>query len=999
MVSFGPFALDMENEQLWHDTRLIALKPKTFAVLRYLVQRAGQLVTKDDLLATLWPATYVSEAALTVCIGELRKALGERAKAPQYIATVHRRGYRFIAPLQTPAAVQEPPRAGAGGHGVSPTRPGPGAPVGREAELAHLQHCWQRAQQGERQMVFLTGEPGIGKTTVVQAFVAHLETTEDLWHGHGQCIDHYGVGEAYLPVLEALGRLCRGADGDRVSALLEHYAPTWLGHLPTVFRAEAVATLTRHVSGTTPERMLRELAEAVEALTTVRPLLLTFEDLHWSDTSTLVLLSALARRPDPARLLVLGTYRPVEVIVRQHPLKAVKQDLLLRGACVEVPLPLWSVPAVEAWLATLGHDAHLAARLADLLHQRTEGNPLFVWHVLAALQQQGVLTLRQSRWQVHGDVEAAVRQVPESLRQMIEHQLDQLAPEAHTVLQVGSVAGMTFAAAAVAAQTGYEVEVVEELCEGLAQRQHLVQADGVEAWPDGTVSARYVFRHALYPDVLYNRIPASRRQRLHRQLGAQLEAAYGARASDIAAELARHFEHGWEARRAVQYRHAAADNALRRSAHHEGLEHLSRALALLAGVPDTPARRQQELDLQVTLGHALMATRGQAAPDVERAYARAQELCQQVGDTPQLFPVLRGLMVHYLVRGQLQTAHQLGEELLHLAQSPPDPARLMIAHHHLGMVVFYRGEPATAQTHHRQALAIYTPQAHRVLTRRYGMDFGVGAGSHLAWELWQLGYPDQALQHSQAACTLAQEVAHSHSLALALVFAAIVHQCRREAPAVHEQAVAAIGLATAQGFAFWAARARVLHGWALALQGQGEAGIAEMHQGLAASLATGARVWQPYCLGLLAEAYGQSGHPEAGLPLLDEALAVMEHTGDRSYGAELYRLKGVLFLRQAAPDAPQAEACLREAYAIACSQHATSLALRAATSLARLWQQQGQGRAASDLLTPVYGCFTEGFDTADLQEAKALLEELRGEPGQMHGTDSNITGGVWIPNA
>jgi DNA-binding winged helix-turn-helix (wHTH) protein len=306
MVSFGLFSLDPKNEQLWHGTRVVALKPKTFAVLRYLVQRAGQLVTKDDLLAALWPETYVSEATLTVCIGELRKALGDRAKAPQYIETVHRRGYRFIAPLQeaSPASLGQSlvgQRSGAGGHVVPSLLPIPAAPVGRETELAQLRHWWQRARQGQRRLVFVTGEPGIGKTTVVQAFVAHLETTEDLWHGHGQCIDHYGVGEAYLPVLEALGRLCRGPEGGRFIDLLVQHAPSWVVHLPTVRSAEAAATLQRTVSGPTPEGMLRELAEAVDALTAVRPLLLTFEDLHWSDTSTLVLLSALAQRPEPAR--------------------------------------------------------------------------------------------------------------------------------------------------------------------------------------------------------------------------------------------------------------------------------------------------------------------------------------------------------------------------------------------------------------------------------------------------------------------------------------------------------------------------------------------------------------------------------------------------------------------------------------------------------------------------------------------------------------------------
>ena len=356
-----------------------------------------------------------------------------------------------------------------------------------------------------------------------------------------------------------------------------------------------------------------------------------------------------------------------------------------------------------------------------------------------------------------------------------------------------------------------------------------------------------------------------------------------------------------------------------------------------------------------------MATKGYAAPEVERAYARARELCAQLGDTPQLFPVLRGLMLYYQNRGDLQTATQLGEQLLRLAQAQPDPAPLLLAHYQLGQVLFCRGEPAAARTHHTQALALYDPQAHRALAVRYGIDLGVASHSFLARALWSLGFPEQALQHSQAARTLAEEVAHPFSLAQALVYAAIVHQCRREVLAAHEQAAAAMTLATEQGFAQWVARGTVLHGWALAMQGQGEAGIAAIRQGLAAELATGATLWQPYFLGLLAEAYGAGGHPDAGLTALAEALAVLDTTEVRHYAAELYRLKGALLLQQAVPDAAQAEACFHQALDVARQQQAKSWELRAATSLARLWQSQDKRQDAYALLAPVYDVVHRGL--------------------------------------
>jgi predicted ATPase len=334
-------------------------------------------------------------------------------------------------------------------------------------------------------------------------------------------------------------------------------------------------------------------------------------------------------------------------------------------------------------------------------------------------------------------------------------------------------------------------------------------------------------------------------------------------------------------------------------------------------------------------------------------------------------------MQYYLNRGDLQTATQLGEQLLRLAEAQPDPALRLLAHYQLGNVLSWRGEPAVARTHLTQALALYDPQAHQALAVRYGTDLGVVSHSVLARALWPLGFPDQALQHSQAARTLAEDVAHPFSLTQALVYAAVVHQCRREALAVYAQAAAALTLATAQGFAQRVAWSTVLHGWALTMQGQGEAGLVEIRQGLAAELATGATLWQPYFLGLLAEAYGAGGHPEEGLHALAEALAVMDDTGLRYYAAELYRLQGALLLQQAVPDAAQAEACFHQALVLARQQQARSWALRAAMSLARLWQSQGKRQEASDLLAPVYEWFTEGFDTADLQEAKTLLDQLQ----------------------
>jgi predicted ATPase len=445
---------------------------------------------------------------------------------------------------------------------------------------------------------------------------------------------------------------------------------------------------------------------------------------------------------------------------------------------------------------------------------------------------------------------------------------------------------------------------------------------------------------------------------------------------EIAAELAVHFEQGRDADRALRYLQHAADNALRRSAHADAITHLTRALALLPALPETPERAQRELIVQTTLGPALMATKGYAALEVASAYARARELCRQVGETPQLFQALWGLWYFSLVRAELQTARELGEQLLYVAQRVQAPALLLLAHRVLGQTLAFLGEFSTAHVHLEREMTLYNPEQHRTSAALYGQDQGVVCRSWAALTLWSLGYPDQALRRSRATLTLAQELVHPFSLAYALCFAGMLCQLSRDVQAAQAQATAAMALCTAQGFALYLARGTILQGWAMAEQGQGVAGLGKMRQSLGAYQATGAAVFRPYYLGFLAQAYGQVGQAGEGLTLLGEALGAVHQTGERFCEAELYRLKGALLLAHSAENHGKAEACFQQALGVARRQQAKARELRAATSLSRLWQHQGKRAAAYDLLAPVYGWFNEGFDTADLQEAKALLEEL-----------------------
>ena len=574
--------------------------------------------------------------------------------------------------------------------------------------------------------------------------------------------------------------------------------------------------------------------------------------------------------------------------------------------------------------------------------------------------------------------------IPNTLHDSLMARLDRLA-SAKEVAQRGATLGRNFSYQMLAA-----VSPIGEtsLQQALAK---LVEA-GVLYRRGQRLQAHYIFKHALIQDAAYQSLLKSTRQQYHSQIAQVLEEQFPDTTETQPELVAHHYTEAGLFTQAIPYWQHAGERATQRLANVEAITHFTTGLDLLKTLPDTPVRTQHELKLQIALGVPLMATEGYAAPGVERAYARARQLCQQVGKTPQLFPVLRGLAVFYLLRAELQTTDELGEQLLTLAQSVQEPALLLEAHYTLGATLFFRGEPTRARTHLEQCIILYDPQRHGSHAFLYGQDPGVFAHLVMALALWVLGYGDQALERIHEALLLAQGVSHQFSLAGALHFGAWLHHFRREGHETQNQAEALVTLSREQGFPFWMAWGTVLRGWALAEQGQEEEGIAQIRQGLSGLQATGAALVRPYIFVMLAQAYGEVGQPEEGLSVLAEALSVAHKTGERWCEAEVYRLKGQLTLQkfhvsgrtfqvpnlQHVPPSPQAEAeeCFWKAIETARRQSAKSLELRAVISLARLWQQQGKGAAACQRLTDIYDWFTEGFDTKDLQEAKALLQEL-----------------------
>jgi predicted ATPase/DNA-binding winged helix-turn-helix (wHTH) protein len=595
-LSFGPFRFDETNECLWQGSQPIPLRPKAFAVLKYLITHKGVLVTKQQLLHDVWPNTYVSDAVLKDCIRQLRQVLNDDAKAPQFIETSHRRGYRFIASViggkpslddaATPAAIP---------YTQPPNVPGTTARIlGRDAALSQLGQWLEIALTGNCQTVFVTGESGIGKTTLVEAFLQAIGSNICILRG--QCLEQYGSGEAYLPILDALSRL--GAEHDaHIIEVLRNCAPTWILQIPHLTTIGERAALQHEILGITRERMLREIAEALELMTATTPLVLFLEDLHWSDYSTLDLVTYLARRRRRARLLLIGTYRPVEVIVNEHPLRGVKQELQLHKLCHELALEYLTLESVCGFLQITFPKHQLPAAFAAIIHKRTEGNPLFIVNLIEFLVQEKIIAERDGCWKLEVDLSEVELAVPDNIREMVDKHVERLDPAEQHVLEGASVVGMDCSAVAISAGLDEDIVRIEEICDGLARKHHFLWPAYLAELPDGTITPRYRFIHALYLDVLYKRVALTRRRLIHGRIGKRGESLYGNRVGEIAAELAVHFEQSHDYVRAVKYLLMAAENATRRSADHEAIALSKHGLELLKALPQSAEHDNQQRKL------------------------------------------------------------------------------------------------------------------------------------------------------------------------------------------------------------------------------------------------------------------------------------------------------------------------------------------------------------------------------------------------------------------
>ncbi|MBI3245622.1 MAG: AAA family ATPase [Deltaproteobacteria bacterium] len=873
--------------------------------------------------------------------------------------------------------------------------------------MEQLNKALAQAKEGHGQIVGVMGEPGLGKSRLFHELVGAID---ELVGAHSRApllvlqafsVSH-GKATAYLPVIELLKsyfdiqtsddeRKRREKVGGKVLMLDRSLEDT----LPYLFALLGIEEQPSPLQQMGPQIRWRRTFEALKKLflreSLNQPLVLIFEDLHWIDGETQGFLDVLSESVAGAHILLLVNYRPeyrhewgqktYYTQLRLAPFgKAEAEeflDVLLGDRSSPQPSPQrgeGASPRPNGERARVrGTDNNVHA-LKQLILEKTQGTPFFMEEIVQELVEQGVL-IRDAVGARHAVPLPTDLHIPPTVQGILAARIDRLAPDEKALLQQLAVIGREFPLSLIRQVILQPEDELYRLLAALQRKEFLYEQP---AFPE----VEYIFKHALTQEVAYGTVLQEQRKRLHERTGHALEALYTATLHEHYSDLAHHYRRSPNTEKAIAYLQLAGQKAGQRLAYIEAISHLTAALDLLLTQPETPERTQQELTLQIALGVPLIATESYGAPAVGQAYERARELCEQLGETLHLFPVLWGLWGFYGMRAAHRTAYALGEQFFDLARGRQDPVSLPAAHFALGGELLQLGELARAWEHFAQGIACYEPQHHRSQISLYGQDPRVCCLGYGSWALWYLGYPDQALQRCQEALTLAQKLSHPHSLAMALNFAGFLQSFRQEGRPAQDRAEAAIALSTEQGFANWLAWGIIVRGWSLAEQGQEEEGIAQMRQGLDAYRATGSELAQTCFLALLAEGCRKVGQTEEGLSVLAEALAAVDKTDERFYEAELYRIKGELTLQQSKVESgewkvEEAEACFLKAIAIAQKQQAKSLELRAVMSLARLWQQQGKKETARQMLAEIYGWFTEGFDTKDLQEARALLEELK----------------------
>ena len=841
--------------------------------------------------------------------------------------------------------------------------------MGRDEEVGLLLRCWEQSKAGLGQVVLISGEAGIGKSSLV-ARIRVQAAQEGYTRITFRC-SPYHTNSALYPVIAYLEQMLGFERDDRPETKLDKLEQTLAStNLPLHEATPLMAMLLSvPLEDRRPEPTLPPQQQRQQTLDTLvswliekaerQPTLAVWEDLHWADPSTLEMLGLILEQAPIVSILNVLTYRP-----------EFSPPWPSRSHMTPITLNRLERPQVEALITHLADGKVLPREVVEHIVFKTDGVPLYVEELTKMLLTSELLQEETGQYVLTGVLN--VLAIPDTLQDSLMARLDQMRT-AKEVAQIGAVLGREFT---------YElIQAISSQNDASLQASLIQLVDAELLYQRGRPPrARYLFKHALIQDAAYASLLRSQRQQYHQRIANILEAQFPETIESQPELVAHHYTESGLSDQAMDYWRKAGQQAVEHSAYEEATRHLTKALELIPTLAESPERNKRELDILLTMREALDATKGHAPSEMEAVLTRARDLCQQVEESPQLFGVMRALASFHFIRAEVQTALELSDQCLILAQHLQDPIYLYHAHRERGLRLWFHGELIRAKKNYEQAIALhdrYRYDAH-IMTR---MQPGALCRSrtYIALVLWFLGYPDQALVRMREALALAEELSHSLTLGNTLTWAAMFHLYRRETQEAQNYAEAAIELATEHGFPQWVAEAKVPRGWSLMMQGQEDTGIAQIYEGQAGYQATGSQVLVPHYLGLLAEAYGKQKNTDKGLALLEEALGMADKTEVRKDKPELHRLKGELLLQQSLDNHLEAEACFQQALDISRDQQAKPWELRAAASLARLWQSQNKRQEAYDLLLPVYAWFTEGFDTADLIDAKALLNELEAE--------------------
>jgi predicted ATPase len=848
--------------------------------------------------------------------------------------------------------------------------------VGRDAQRTLLRRAYARARAEGGGIVAVTGEPGIGKTSLVEDFVSELSAAgERVIVARGRCSESLAGAEAYLPVLEALDSLLHRGAGPSLDSMIKAIAPTWYVQLATHSSESSVAGELREAPpAASQERMKRELDGLLQEISRLQPVVWVIEDLHWADVSTVDIINYLADRLDDLRLLMVMTYRPSDMALARHPFLSVKNNLQMRGVFEEVSLGFLTPADVARYLDEQFPGHAFPPEFAATVHARTEGSPLFMADLVRYLRDTGGIVDDDGTWRITRALASGPKDLPESVRGMIARKIEQVDDLDRRLLLAASVQGHEFDSATLAEVTAVDPGDVEDRLEQL-ERVHVFVRRGEELeFPDRTLTLRYRFVHVLYQNVLYGTLQPTRRAQLSGRTAQALAAHHASDTAAIAGRLALLFETARDFASAARYFFVATQRAVALFAFREALSLADRGLDGLRGLPDGPERRQLELGLQMLRGLALRSVKGWAAPELESTFARARQLCQELDDPPQLFPVLWNLAFFRMIRGDLTAVRQELAVLMSQAEASGDPAHLMAVHHLAGVTAEFTGEVVESNRLLERARELHDPAQHAAYTAIFGIDPGMVARAMSSRPLWTLGHADAALARSQETIVLGRSQRQPVTLVFALVVSQGIHLYRGEYAEAISLGDEIIALCREYEFAQEAEWARAFQGAAMAYQGRVEEGVAQLDASLTTMRALRSGLVRTTFLALFADALRLAGRIEEGLAAVDEGFAHADQTTERGFVAELHRIRGDL-LRASGRDA-EAEVSLRSAFDAASQQQAPAFQLRAATSLAGALAAGNRADEARRILTPVYERFTEGQATVDLAAARQLLSEM-----------------------